>query len=125
MARMREPFTGGVFDVPASRVEKYLGRGYALLDGEPKPASVDEVESDHEQEPAETPVATTDEPKPASVDEVESDHEQEPAETPVATTDEPKPTADSTIAEIRAWAKAHGVALPKKGNKAALLAAIG
>lgn len=97
MARMREPFTGGVFDVPAPRVEKYLGRGYALLDGEPEPASVDEVESDHEQEPAETPVATT---------------------------DEPKPTADSTIAEIRAWAKANAVALPKKGNKAALLAAI-
>ena len=35
-----------------------------------------------------------------------------------------KPTAESTIAEIRAWAKANGVALPKKGNKAALLAAI-
>ena len=97
MARMREPFTGGVFDVPASKVAKYLGRGYALLDGSVKPASVDEVESDHEQEPAETPVAKT---------------------------DEPKPDADSTIAEIRAWAKAHGVALPKKGNKAALLAAI-
>lgn len=98
MARMREPFTSGVFDVPASKVEKYLGRGYALLDGEPEPATVDEIESDHEQEPAETPVATT---------------------------DKPKPTAESTIAEIRAWAKANGVALPKKGNKAALLAAIG
>ena len=98
MARMREPFTGGVFDVPAPRVEKYLGRGYALLDGEPEPASVDEVESDHEQGPAEIPVAAT---------------------------DAPKPTAESTIAEIRAWAKANGVALPKRGNKAALLAAIG
>lgn len=98
MARMREPFTGGVFDVPASKVDKYLGRGYALLDGEPEPAIVDEIEIDHEQEPAETPVATT---------------------------DEPKPTAESTIAEIRAWAKEHGVELPKKGNKAQLLAAIG
>lgn len=98
MARMREPFTGGVFDVPASKVAKYLGRGYALLDGEPEPATVDEIESDHEQEPAETPVATT---------------------------NAPKPTAESTIAEIRAWAKANGVALPKRGNKAALLAAIG
>lgn len=98
MARMREPFTGGVFDVPASKVAKYLGRGYALLDGEPEPASVGEVESDHEQEPAETPVATT---------------------------DEPRPTVDSTIAEIRAWAKANGVALPKRGNKSQLLAAIG
>lgn len=98
MARMREPFAGGVFDVPASKVAKYLGRGYALLDGEPEPAPVDEIESDHEQEPAETPAADA---------------------------DAPKPTAESTIAEIRAWAKAHGVALPKKGNKAALLAAIG
>ena len=98
MARMREPFTGGVFDVPASRVAKYLGRGYALLDGEPGPASVDEVESDHEQEPAEPPVAEA---------------------------DEPKPTAESTIAEIRAWAKANGVELPKRGNKAQLLEAIG
>ena len=98
MARMREPFTGGVFDVPASKVAKYLGRGYALLDGEPEPASVDEVESDHDQEPAETPAADA---------------------------DAPKPTAESTIAEIRAWAKANGVELPKRGNKSALLAAIG
>lgn len=97
MPRMREPFTGGVFDVPASKVAKYLGRGYALLDVETEPAIVDEIESDHEQEPAETPVAET---------------------------DEPKPTADSTIAEIRAWAKAHGVELPKRGNKAQLLAAM-
>lgn len=98
MARMREPFTGGVFDVPAPKVAKYLGRGYALLDGSVKPVYVDERGNDHEREPAETPVATT---------------------------DEPKPTAESTIAEIRAWAKANGVALPNKGNKAQLLAAIG
>lgn len=94
---MREPFTGGVFDVPEPKVAKYLGRGYALLDGEPDPSSVDEIEGDREQEPAETPVAKT---------------------------DEPRPTAESTIAEIRAWAKANGMALPKRGNKAALLAAI-
>lgn len=95
MARMREPFTGGVFDVPASKVAKYLGRGYALLDGEPEPEPVDEGP------------------------------DERPVETPVATTDEPKPTAESTIAEIRAWAKAHGVELPKRGNKAQLLDAIG
>ena len=95
MARMREPFTGGVFDVPASKVAKYLGRGYALLDGEPGPATVDERPNER------------------------------PAETPAADADAPKPTAESTIAEIRAWAKANGVALPKKGNKAQLLAAIG
>ena len=101
MPRMREPFTGGVFDVPASKVEKYLGRGYALLDGGPKPIYVDVREN------------------------ALLDGSVKPVETPVATTDEPKPTAESTIAEIRAWAKANGVALPKKGNKAALLAAIG
>ena len=98
MARMREPFTGGVFDVPASKVAKYLGRGYALLDGSVKPVYVDERGNGHEQDPAETPAAKT---------------------------DEPKPTAESTISEIRAWAKANGVALPKKGNKAQLLEAIG
>ena len=98
MARMREPFAGGIFDVPASKVEKYLGRGYALLDGEPEPVHVDERGNDREQEPAETPAADV---------------------------DAPKPTAESTIAEIRAWAKANGVALPKRGNKAQLLAAIG
>lgn len=100
MARMREPFTGGVFDVPASKVAKYLGRGYALLDGETEPVYVGERENDHEQEPAETPAADAD-------------------------ADAPKPTAESTIAEIRAWAKANGVTLPKRGNKSQLLAAIG
>ena len=50
---------------------------------------------------------------------------EQPAATPVAKADAPKPTAESTIAEIRAWAKMHGVELPKKGNKAQLLAAIG
>lgn len=34
------------------------------------------------------------------------------------------PTAESTIAEIKSWAKANGVDLPAKANKAALLAAI-
>ena len=77
MARMREPYTGTVFEVAPGKVSARLASGWSLLDGEA--------------------------PEP---------------------TDEPKPTADSTIAEIRAWAKANGVALPKKGNKAALLAAI-
>ena len=95
MPRMREPFTGGVFDVPAHKVDKYLGRGYALLDVEPEPAVAGE--------------------RP----------DERPTEEPAAKTGEPKPTADSTIAEIRAWAKANGVALPKRGNKAQLLAAIG
>ena len=97
MARMREPYTGTVFEVAPGKVSARLASGWSLLDGEPDRA-------------------------PASVGEVEA--EQEPAETPVAEADEPKPTAESTIAEIRAWAKANGVALPKRGNKAQLLAAI-
>ena len=97
MARMREPYTGTVFEVAPGKVSARLASGWSLLDGEPDPA-------------------------PAPVGEVEA---EQPAETPVAKADEPKPTADSTIAEIRAWARAHGVEVPRKGNKAALLAAIG
>lgn len=96
MARMREPYTGTVFEVAPSKVAARLASGWALLDDDaPEPtAEVAEAEPTREQ-PAEAPEATG------------------------------KPTAESTIAEIRAWAKANGVALPKKGNKAALLAAIG
>lgn len=53
---------------------------------------------------------------PAPVDEGTEGKPAEPTD---------RPTAESTIAEIRAWAKANGVALPKRGNKAQLLAAIG
>ena len=97
MARMREPYTGTVFEVAPGKVSARLASGWSLLDGEPDPA-------------------------PASVDDAP---DGQPAETPEPEADEPRPTADSTIAEIRAWAKANGVALPKKGNKAQLLAAIG
>lgn len=93
---MREPYTGTVFEVAPGKVSARLASGWSLLDGEPTA-------------PANEPV------------EVEAESER-PTEAPEATG---KPTADSTIAEIRAWAKANGVALPKKGNKAALLAAIG
>ena len=98
MPRMRAPYTGVVFDAHPANVEKRLARGFALL------------------EPYEQP-----EPEPEP-EEHEAGNEPE-AEPPAL--DAPKPTADSTISEIRAWAKANGVALPKKGNKAALLAAIG
>lgn len=97
MARMREPYTGTVFEVAPGKVSARLASGWSLLDGDPDPV-------------------------PAPVGEAEA---EQPDETPVATTDEPRPTAESTIAEIRAWAKANGVSLPKKGNKAQLLAAIG
>lgn len=99
MPRMRAPYTGTVFDVAPENVERRLARGFALLEPwEPPAAEVDEAEPEHEAEP-------------------------EPEQT--AEPDAPAPTAGSTIAEIRAWAEAHGVDLPAKGNKAELLAAIG
>ena len=99
MPRMRMPYTGTVYEVAPQNVAARLARGYVLL------------------EDFEPPVEVADEPEP-ELPEPEPDHENAPA-------DAPKPTAESTIAEIRAWAKVHGVELPKKGNKAALLAAIG
>ena len=99
MPRMRMPYTGTVYEVASQNVAARLARGYVLL------------------EDFEPPVEVADEPEP-ELPEPEPDHENAPA-------DAPKPTAESTIAEIRAWAKAHGVALPKQGNKSALLAAIG
>ena len=98
MPRMRAPYTGVVFDVNPENVEKRLARGFALLEPYEPPAPEPEPE-----EPEAEQKTGTEEPAP----------------------DAPKPTAESTIAEIRAWAKANGVELPAKGNKAALLAAIG
>ena len=96
MPLMRAPYTGVVFDVEPGSVGRRLERGFELLEEFELP------------EPGE----------PAPVEEPGSDADEEAAA-------EAKPTADSTIAEIRAWAKANGVELPKRGNKAALLAAIG
>ena len=99
MPRMRMPYTGTVYEVAPQNVAARLARGYVLL------------------EDYEPPVEMADEPEP-ELPEPEPYHEDAPA-------DAPKPDADSTIAEIRAWAKANGVELPKKGNKAQLLEAIG
>ena len=97
MPRMRAPYTGIVFDVQPENVDKRLARGFALLEAyEPQEPEPEPEEPEAEREPA----------------------AEEPA------SDAPKPTAESTIAEIHAWAKANGVELPKKGNKAALLEAI-
>ena len=105
MARMREPYTGTVFDVVPKKVEKRLAAGWALLDGD-VPAPVDAAdEADPEPEA----------PEAAEAEPMNGDEGQDAGV---------KPTAESTIAEIRAYAKAHGVELPKKGNKAALLAAL-
>ena len=101
MPRMRAPYTGVVFDVALENVERRIARGFELLEPwEPPAAEVDEAEPESEPEP---------EPKPEQT----------------AEPDAPKSTADSTIAEIRAWADAHGVELPAKGNKAELLEAVG
>ena len=97
MARMREPYTGTVFEVAPGKVSARLASGWSMLDGE----------------------------TPEPTEEVADAEPEQPAEIPVAKADAPKPTTDSTIAEIRAWAKANGVSLPKRGNKAQLLAAIG
>ena len=94
MARMREPYTGTVFEVAPGKVSARLASGWSLLDGD-APEPTEEVADAEPEQPAEA---------------------LEPTD---------RPTAESTIAEIRAWAKAHGVALPKRGNKAQLLAAIG
>ena len=97
MPRMRAPYTGVVFDVHPANVEKRLARGFALLEAyEPQEPEPEPEEPEAEREPA----------------------AEEPA------SDAPKPTAESTIAEMRAWAKANGIELPKRGNKAALLEVI-
>ena len=112
MARMREPYTGTVFEVAPGKVSARLASGWSLLDGE-APEPTEEVADAEPEQPAEAPEPT---------EEVADAEPEQPAEAPEPTD---RPTAESTIAEIRAWAKAHGVALPKKGNKAQLLAAIG
>ena len=94
MARMREPYTGTVFEVAPGKVSARLASGWSMLDGE-APEPTEEVADAEPEQPTEA---------------------YEPTD---------RPTAESTIAEIRAWAKANGVTLPKRGNKAALLAAIG
>lgn len=100
MARMLERYTGTVFEVADGDVEKRLAQGY-VLEGEREPA---EPEQDAEIE-QDVEIWQMGEP------------EQEPD-------DEPKPTDGSTIAEIRAYAKRHGIELPKGGKKAELLALI-
>lgn len=101
MPRMRAPYTGVVFDVHPDNVEKRLARGFEMLETSGRI----EMDSEPEQERYE--------PEPSQETAAES-----------SASDAPKPTEDSTIAEIREWAAAHGVELPKRGNKAALLAAI-
>lgn len=96
MVRMAAPFTGAVHDVAPSKVAARIGQGYTLLDEGFRP------------EPEEEP-------------EMQADAAEGPAE---PETHADAPNAESTIAEIRLWAKRRGIELPKKGNKAQLLEAI-
>lgn len=96
MPRMRAPYTGVVFEVHPSNVEKRLARGFALME-------------------------TYESPEPEHEPEQEAEPEGEPE---ASAADAPRPDADSTIAEIRELAKANGVELPKKATKAQMLAAI-
>ena len=96
MVRMAAPFTGAVHDVAPSKVAARIGQGYTLLDEGFRP------------EPEEEPETQADEAEERDEPETQAD----------------APNAESTIAEIRLWAKRRGIELPKKGNKAQLLEAI-
>lgn len=96
MIRMAAPYTGIVHHVDETKVAARIGQGYTLLDEgyRPEPEEEPETQADAAEE--------RDEPE----------------------THADAPNAESTIAEIRLWAKRRGIELPKKGNKAQLLAAI-
>lgn len=96
MVRMAAPFTGAVHDVAPSKVAARIVQGYTLLDEGFRP------------EPEEEPETQADEAEERDEPETHAD----------------APNAESTIAEIRLWAKRRGIELPKKGNKAHLLEAI-
>lgn len=96
MVRMAAPFTGAVHDVAPSKVAARIVQGYTLLDEGFRPEPEEEPET--------------------QADEAEERYEPE--------TQADAPNAESTIAEIRLWAKGRGIELPKKGNKAQLLEAI-
>lgn len=96
MVRMAAPFTGAVHDVAPSKVAARIVQGYTLLDEGFRP------------EPEEEPETQADKAEERDEPETQAD----------------APNAESTIAEIRLWAKGRGIELPKKGNKAQLLEAI-
>lgn len=100
MVRMAAPFTGAVHDVAPSKVAARIVQGYTLLDEGFRP------------EPEEEPETQAD---------AAEGRDEGPAE---PETHADAPNAESTIAEIRLWAKGRGIELPKKGNKAQLLEAI-
>lgn len=98
MPLMKSRWSGNVGLVDPAHVAAHIGRGWSLLE-------------DFE--------VTADEPEPEPQEaEPETDEAGEPE------ADE-APTEESTIAEIRAYAKAHGIETPKRGTKAELLELVG
>lgn len=98
MPLMKSRWSGNVGLVDPAHVAAHVGRGWSLLEDFEVPA---------------------DEPEPEPQEaEPETDEAGEPEATAA-------PTEESTIAEIRAYAKAHGIETPKRGTKAELLALVG
>lgn len=96
MIRMKAPYTGSVILVDESKVESRLERGFSLVD-DYEPVNEAEEESETDELEAEE-----------SVEESSEDIEDD------------KPDEDSTMPEIRAYAKKHGIHLPQ-GTKKELL----
>lgn len=98
MPLMKSRWSGNVGLVDPAHVAAHIGRGWSLLEDFEAPA--DEPEPEPQEAEPETDEAG----------------EQEAAAAP---------TEESTIAEIRAYANAHGIETPKRGTKAELLELIG
>lgn len=98
MPLMKSRWSGNVGMVDPAHVAAHVGRGWSLLEDFEAPA--DEPEPEPQEAEPETDDAG--EPEAAAA-----------------------PTEESTIAEIRAYAKAHGIETPKRGTKAELLALVG
>lgn len=98
MPLMKSRWSGNVGLVDPAHVAAHIERGWSLLEDFEVPA---------------------DEPEPEpQEDKPETDEAGEPEATA-------SPTEESTIAEIRAYAKAHGIETPKRGTKAELLELVG
>ena len=99
MPLMKSRWSGNVGLVDPAHVAAHVERGWSLLEGFEAPS---------------------DEPEPEP-QEAEPETEPQEAEPEAAAA----PTEESTIAEIRAYAKAHGIETPKRGTKAELLELVG
>lgn len=98
MPLMKSRWSGNVGLVDPAHVAAHIGRGWSLLEDFEAPAD------EPEPEPQEAEPETDEAGEPEAAD---------------------APTEESTIAEIRAYAKAHGIETPKRGTKAELLELVG